>query len=73
MNPELQRIRRLFLELYEQQHSYLSDKPDHVLSDLQHECEALRFAEEFSLRAAAQINLAAVVMIQKARKTETVR
>ena len=66
MNAEISRTQRRFIELYQEQRSYLASKPHQFVADLQHEAEELRNNEDFSVRAAAEINRAACVVILEA-------
>lgn len=66
MNAEIARTQRRFIQLYLEQRSYLASKPPQFLADLQHEAEELRNNEDFSVRAAAEINRAACVVTLEA-------
>lgn len=63
MNAEIEITQRQFMGLYEDKRNYLAGKPRRFLEDLLHEAEELRFHEELSVRAAAEINRAACIMI----------
>lgn len=54
--------------LFESQRAYLKAKPDAYLEELKHFAEELRHTEDFSLRAATEINLAACVTILEERQ-----
>ena len=67
MNAEIAIIQRRFLALYSDQRAYLNAKPTQALVDLKHECEEQRYSAEFSVRTAAEVNLAACTMILEER------
>ena len=63
MNAEITITQRAFLELYHSKRDYLASKPRQFITDLLHTAEELRHAEDFSMRASAEINCAACTSI----------
>jgi hypothetical protein len=67
MHVELVTTQQKFLELYKQQRAALERQPTVVLVDLEQESHALTDDPTFSIRAAAEINVAACVSILRTR------
>lgn len=68
MHPEIQLVQKRFMELFAQQRESLRAKPDSFLEELQHRSGELRQHEEFSIRAAAEINHAATLTLLEKRR-----
>jgi hypothetical protein len=67
MNAEIDITQRQLLEIYERKRAYLASKPTGFVEDLKHECQRVRFEDRFSIRAAAEINFAACILVLEAR------
>lgn len=68
MHSEIQRTQRQFWSLYQQQRVYLASKPVGFVLELKEAAAVASLEEDFSVRAAAQINLAACEMVLVERK-----
>ncbi|MEI6195260.1 MAG: hypothetical protein WCS42_13115 [Verrucomicrobiota bacterium] len=63
MNAEIIRTQRQYLGLYESQEIYLLGKSRQFLDNLLHQAEELQFAEDCSVRIAAEINRVACLKL----------
>ena len=69
MNLRIITVQQQVLGLYEQQRAALASLPTQVVEDLLHDAEhAYRESDVFSLRTAAQINIAAASIVLESRK-----
>lgn len=66
--PEVAIMQRRLLELFYEQRGYLNSKPTEFLEELLHRSDDLRRHETFTVRAGAEINHAACVMILEQRR-----
>lgn len=69
MNAEIEITRQAFWKLYFDKRHYLASKPRRFVEDLLHEAEELKHHEDYSVRAAAEINRAACMMILEEGKS----
>ena len=67
MHSEIQHTQRQFLELFERQRACLLSRTDAYLEELLHRSEDLLQADAFSVRAGAEINRAACMIILEER------
>ena len=71
MHPEIVLVQTKVLDLYARQRAYLAGKPVAYVEELLHRSEELRNnGDTFTVRAAAQINHAACVMILEERRAK---
>ena len=70
MHAAIQSTSQAVLDFYRSQRAWLGQCSTAELVDLQHECDGLRFDQDFSVRTAAEINRTACLLILEERNAD---